>query len=293
MAGEFHKLDYNYLRPSPGQLTRKINDTNPDPQYPLNPYQIFYETPLSHDERFKLKQLQGKLIISEKVRLPEYWSDGDSLRFLTMNSFQPEKAAKMIVKNLEWLASLANFSLTQEAVNLLIDGNVYTCGRDVNGYPVVIVKFRDETKMHRNMRDHYLNALTFVLMVCKKYMMLPRYCEKFVMIFDLPSNWNILKITAFFSIYWGPILALLNTNFLGMVLYTIIYNPSKYFLANLKGWGLLHFNKIQHHIILESEKNRFDMFIDRLGRETFYNGDLGPFDVYWPPEIDYENQDDF
>jgi hypothetical protein len=53
MAGEFQKLDYNYLRPSPGQLTRKINDTNPDPTYPLNPYQIFYETPLSQDERYK------------------------------------------------------------------------------------------------------------------------------------------------------------------------------------------------------------------------------------------------
>ena len=210
-----------------------------------------------------------------------------------MNSFQPEKAAKMIVKNLEWLASLSNFSLTQEAVNLLINGNVYTCGRDVNGYPVVIVKFRVETKIKGDMRDHYLNALTFVLMVCKKYMMLPRYCEKFVMIFDLPSKWNVYSITLFFRVYWGPILGLLNTNFLGMVLYTIVYNPSKYWLTCQKVWELVHFNKIQQHVILESEKNKFDKFIDRSGRETFYNGELGPFDVYWPPEIDYENPNNF
>jgi len=146
-----------------------------------------------------------------------------------MNNSQPEKAAKMIVKNLEWLRSLTYFKLTPVAVNLLLEGNVYTCGRDINGYPVVIVRFRDDTKINREMRGHYMNALTFVLMVCKKYMMLPRFCEKFVLIFDLPSTWSVFGITVFFSVYYTPIMSLLNTNFLGMVLYTIIYNPSKYF----------------------------------------------------------------
>ena len=75
-------------------------------------------------------------------------------------------------------APLKTFQLSDEAANYIKTGRIGVCGRDRDGNPGVIIRFKG-LKINKNTNMDVLDALKFVFMVMKKYMMVPYYCELF------------------------------------------------------------------------------------------------------------------
>ena len=94
----------------------------------------------------------------------------------------------------------------------------------LEGIPILMIKFNDLVWNDKNLEACNV-ALTFCLLVIKKFMMCPHYCEKYNLLVDLSNlTFNIFKPCL------GTALKLKDLfvdNFNGCSNMTIIYNAPK------------------------------------------------------------------
>jgi len=193
-------------------------------------------------------------------------------------------AADQFEKQLEWLESLKNFTLTDFSASLLKNGNVYLGGRDKDGYPSLWVYFGD-LKLDAESTKDLAGAMTFAALVCKKYMMVPHYLDKFNVIFDV----NNRGPTSLPMKYLPDIMTLFKDNFNGFNCRSLILNPPFSFSMV---WALV--KKMipertqKKFIILKSKETpRILEFFDKTQLEEKYSGSEPDYEQFkfWPPKV--------
>ena len=281
MSNQFHSIDYNYLRPSVDVLRNTSLDVySPDG----NKRQIYYDVKLSDDETQKIGLFLDNLY-KKKVILPDWWTQGDSLRYLWRNQFNTKKATDQVMKHIDWTNSLKKFKLTDMGAAMLVNGNVYIQGRDNLNYPILIIKLSAELKLDEATIKSLYNAIVFCLIIIKKYMMLPHYCEKFNVLINLcEQSWWKLSTTHIIK-NWT---SLLYDNFNGQLNTVWIYNYSKSFsfFWSLSTTFVKRENLENIIFVKKGQEKIFQQTISKKELEQCYNGTFDEIvDTYWPPHI--------
>lgn len=279
----YHNVNYNYLRPSQSTLLFQKTHIDLEISSVNNPYKIFFDVQLSKKDQSAIEALQYTLLVKKRISTSDKIPIGDYLRYLYMTNYSINQSAKQIYRNQEWLESLRDFRMNNLTADLLLNGLVYINGFDKDNYPIMLIKFDKDKKLSSEIIDAYINAITGVLLVIKKYMLLPYYYEKFSVIIDqdgLSSLQMSLKL-------WYKIMDIQQINFLGMILNVFIYNPGNQFQTVFVTSNLLHGVKLNKIIVNKGEEKLFLKYIKPVYLEKCYGGELGQRDEYgnfWPPE---------
>ena len=78
-ATELHTTDYSYLRPSIDLVTRVIAE---DKLRDDHGRQVWYNVEIDESEKELINEFLEEVEKDETVSLPEWWSEGDSLRYI-------------------------------------------------------------------------------------------------------------------------------------------------------------------------------------------------------------------
>jgi hypothetical protein len=148
-----------------------------------------------------------------------------------------------------------------------------------------------KTALKKEHSEPLVQALTFAMIILKKYAMVPKYCEKFNFIVNLNKKTPIL-----INMVKG-LIKLFQDNFTTFIDKTYIYNTSTMFKVIWKvveGKFPIFFNKILATISKEDLESvffvtlkdiaKFKEELDEADLPELYGGDrvIGP-DVFWPP----------
>lgn len=94
--------------------------------------------PYDDYEREKL-QLFYEEVKKNKVDLPINWKESDSLRIVYVSKFKPKNFIKNLKANLQWRETPLNHQPSDMNLAFLAKGIIYTCGRDYQCRPVIIM----------------------------------------------------------------------------------------------------------------------------------------------------------
>jgi hypothetical protein len=203
---------------------------------------------------------------------------------VSTNQLDITAAADQWEKQQQWLSSLKDFTLSDQAGEFLTNGNVYLGGRDKEGYPSLWVYF-GSIKVDAVSTKDLANAMTFAALVCKKFMMVPHYLDKFNVIFDVNNRGpSTLPMR-----YLPEIMTLFKDNFNGFNCRSLILNPPFTFSM---AWGLV--KKMipertqKKFVILKSKETpKILEFFDESQLEVKYLGTESNYaqGAYWPPKV--------
>jgi len=280
MKHDFFGIDYSYLRPEIDTLKLRSQPHRDEEDKRV----FYYKTEYTQEENEKIAEYE-KLLVTKDIsfKMPPGWTKDDSLRMVSTSDFDTEKAITKTEKQIAWYESLKDFDLSEGAVKLLQNGNVFIGPRDQGGYPSLWVVFGD-LKMNKDIADDFCNAMLFAAMIVKKYMMLPGYQDKFITVFDL-SERNVMTLKPTLI---SKIMTAFQDNFNGFLYKSIIINTTATFnllwklLVNLIPPGTLKkfvkYDKKQKDKILE-HFNKDHLSENYKG--TLENPEKG---TYWPPK---------
>lgn len=180
-------IDFNYLRPDTSILKkREESDFDEDGKR-----KYYYGTEFTDEETQEILEFETQILEENLLeKLPRSWSKFDSLRMVSTNKSDLPKAIAQLKTQLIWFESLKKITLSEGAIELLKDGNVFLGPRDKLGNPSLWVVFGD-IKMSNETADNFSSAMMFCALIMKKYMMVPGYIDKFTAVFDL-SQRNVM-----------------------------------------------------------------------------------------------------
>ena len=218
-------IDYSFLRP-PGKL---LKEPGQDEIFGSNgDRKIYYEIKaldkeISAIEEFKIKwdETMQKRPEEERLEIPNWWVQGDFLRYVCTNELNVNSMIKQVEIHLKWLKSLKNFNLSPMAAEFLVNGNVYIAGRDKRGIPCMVFTTRGLKKIDKTVAIELTKSLTFCLLIIKKYMLVPKYIEKYHFFMDLNNSSMKPQI----DLIKGQI-SLFQDNYNGFAGNCYIYKPS-------------------------------------------------------------------
>lgn len=146
------------------------------------------------EELAKIEEIHQEIKKKQRDQVfPNWWVKGDTLRYLCTNEGDVTKAAIQMKTHFDFIKSLKSFKLSDEAAQHIINGNVFIGGRDISGYPTLILRLNN-LKINKNCAESIKDAMIFCLLVLKKYMMVPHYSEKFNFFMDIADK-GILNIS--------------------------------------------------------------------------------------------------
>lgn len=285
---EFQKIDYSYLMPS-----KKILETEPT-EYEimdgdLGFRQIYYAVSPNSEEAECLKQLDAIVkteLTKEGLSFPEFWQDGDYLRFLSMNDNNIKKTAKFIVPHIKFLDSHHNFILTEDAANQFRNGCITILGKNSKGYPTQVWNIKKLENIDNAKCVIANTALKFAICIMKKHCMIGKYCEKFNIVVDFAEQKVPMK-----KEFIKTMISLLNDNYGTYISRCFLYRPSPLFKviwACITSQGMIPKRDLESvKFIKTKEKYLFRTFLDPNDTEELYGGNIpdGPHynGEYWPP----------
>lgn len=157
---EYQKIDYNYLRPLKSQLKRQIEFENVNKQYER---MIYYDLaiPPNEQEFAAIQETATEVVQSETISIPHFWTTGDVLRYVACNDNNVKESLKHFERNLLFLKEIENFRLTDEAAELIKNGNIYMAGRCKDGIPIIALTIKG-FKITKKTSDTVYNAFIFV-----------------------------------------------------------------------------------------------------------------------------------
>jgi hypothetical protein len=227
MAHEFQTIDYSYLRPTSQilDMAEKLTAALTDP----NGKRIrFYGLTPNPTEQEKIDEFLAKA--SElSLTLPDWWTLGDSLRYLTTKKTIPEMIDKLI-DHTAYLEGLRDFTMNENMARILRDGYVYIGGRDREYFPYIVANLKNLKIHDPAIRADLMATIKFVVAIVKKYMMLPGFVEKYHFILNV-EKLGVLDAKKVFP----DVLSIFGENN-GFAGFTFIVNPGWAFRA---GWGII------------------------------------------------------
>lgn len=288
---EFHLLDYNYLRPSLAELSKfneylKINHKNITTNHKEYNQISFYCREFTKLENVMIYNVIHNM--QEKhIYCPLHWTSGDIIRFLTLYHYNINKTTDGIKKHFDWMNMLSNFELSEQASQILRNGNVYIGNRAKDGNPILIVSLSGIENINAVDIKNGQDALIFVMMIIIKYMMFGGYCESYHLFIDL----NKTKTFGVDCKFLKSLVKTINDNFYRPGGRTFVYNPEKSFNIT---WNIIKEKKfidedLQKDItfIAEGLEDEFQQLVDLDHWEQRFGGKMDNINKgqFWPPEI--------
>ena len=278
-------IDYSYLR-APNSFINK--PTKEDLYNQTGDRKIFYEIePTAKEidtiEKFKNKwnEVMSNRPTEESIALPSYWVLGDYIRYANTNEFDVDRMVAQIELNQNWIRSLKDFNLSEMAADFLNNGSVYIAGRDKKGIPVMIFSTKGIKKLSKEVAIELTKAMTFCLLIIKKYMFVPGHIEKFHFFMDLNNS----SLSPQPDLIKG-LISLFQDNYNGFAGTCYIYNPNWFFKVTWKMIEVFLPKKTLERVrFVEKKKEReyaSDLDLDDL--QAKYGGNVPNLEEnFWPP----------
>ena len=243
---------------------------------------LTYSSDLTSDEKEQIYMIM-KQIKQKNLKLPFHWHNGDTLRFLALSNNNIEETIKNIETHLEFLETMSTFKLTQAASKIIQDGNIYIGGRAKNGYPIMIISMKN-IKIDAKNAPEAENALLFIIMTLKKYMLLGKHIESYHVFVDL-DNKSPMGISMKFI---KSLLSAISVNFCHRGGTTFIYNASWGFNIT---WKIIKGFQPQETLDFTKfiKKGEERMILDLVNEENWemrFGGKMKDYNPseFWPPK---------
>ena len=153
------------------------------------PPQRFIFSKQSAYTAFEQQQLAAlrRLMRERKVDIPEFWDDGDLLRYIYSAEFKVHQAASLLRQAIEWRQKVFQTDyrhLYASLRGILCSGFIYIHGRDHVYRPCIVL---DYTKMslRTSPLEHYLLSMAFTLEYVIRNMLVAGQVETWVVVTDL------------------------------------------------------------------------------------------------------------
>jgi len=240
---------------------------------------IFSDVKMNEEEQKKLKEFE-ELIVKEKVELPSDWNPVDTFRFMYSGKLDLKKSLKIMKQHLQWRELPERGVIDPPAKKFIDEGIIYISGRDKQYRPIIIINlYRVDLKI-MSLKD-IIEALCFVLDVCRKYYFVPGKVENWVIFLELNHG----------GIFDFPTKVLKSINEITSVNYTstldrfFIMNPSS---VLKKTWSLVSsfIDPETAGKISMVTKSEYPQLLERISKDQLlqkYGGTL-PEKYCWPPE---------
>lgn len=267
----FMKIDYSYLRP-PASVFRTVEEAD---QFSHGVRETYFGVSLLENEHTQMEEFQEML--TEDTKLPTWWKTGDGLRLIASNK-KITDACDQAKGHIKWVSELKGFNLSEEAAGYLTRGEISICGRDKTGKANLMWEIKTPIKKENS--APLIEALTFAMLILKKYAMVPKYCEKFNLIVNLNK-----KAPVVISLIRG-LMVLFKNNFATYIDKTYIYNTSTLFSLI---WKIVEVTLSKHDLetvffVTVKEKQKFLVDLDGTDLPEMYGGDrVIDAGMFWPP----------
>lgn len=284
----YQNTDYEYLRPQKCYIKEKTENEI----YALNDKnervfrQIYYGIKIPQEESAKvmeMNQLLQKDIETKGIKLPEGYSFHDNYLYADAAKYNWVDALRDVNDVSPWIQNLPNFILTPAGVKLLEQGNIYLAGRDKFGNTNIFVDMNNKMTLNDQGCAEMMNAMTFQMLIVKKYCLLPYYTE----LYNLVVNLNNMSVWSFPKNAFMKIIELHQVYFKNHMFKLMVYNPS--FTTN----GILKIVTsffdpkfmIRFKVITKGNEKEFMNVMDPSQWEKKYGGQAEDFSEgkFWPP----------
>lgn len=279
----YQEIDYSNLRPTPDVL----KEPSESDIFENGNRKIYYNVPpnekeLNTIESFKKswKETMDKRDVKDRFDIPSFWGQGDLLRYACTNEHNVQEMVKQVETHCKWLKSMENFRLMPQTAELLNIGAVYIGGRDKKGIPSLIMCVDKVKKMDEKTVNAMKQALCFCLLVIRKYMMLPKYIEKYHFIIDF----NNAGVSISMDLVKG-LISLFQDNFNGFAGMTYMIKPSWSFKILWKMIAVLLPEKTKKRIkfVASGEEKEVAAEMDPEDLQVKFGGNKPNYVNYWPP----------
>ena len=193
----------------------------------------------------------------------------------------------MIWDHWRWLKDLNRFVLSKSAQKYLKNGNIFQFGRGKHGQPILYISMAG-VQVNEKEKGFFIDALTFTLVMIKKYMLIPGVIEQVIVIIDLDglSAFQINKnlITSVFD-YLGQ-------HFPNLAEQVFVFNMSQSikFLWNAVKAFL---PRITPHYVKFVDQGEGKFVLDLIDSSNLlekYAGGVKDFTTKWPPQLPNPSQ---
>ena len=287
MNHPYFEIDYSNLRPP----TYFIVEPTQEEIVKDGERRVYYDTNITKDEEetienFKLawKEENKELPKEEVLDIPSFWVEGDYVRYASTNNLMEDKMVNQVKIHVAWLKSIETFDLSERAGDFLKNGNVFIGGRDNFGIPCMVFDTKGIKKIDKTLAADLTACFTFCLFIIRKYMMLPKYIEKFNFIINL----NKSKLNPNVNLIKG-LIGLFRDNFNGFSGTTFIYQPSGMFKIL---WNIMKPflpNKTLDKVKFINSGKEYEMleYLNGDELEARFGGGLQDLQEgqFWPPSI--------
>jgi hypothetical protein len=134
-----------------------------------------------------------------KFFFPQYWNDGESVRFLQANNFDIKDTKKAIQSNLQWLNNLYPFNIDLKTKAILNSGLIYMFGRDKHYRPVLIIEANKNSELTDKKKltlEDISKAIIFFLNYIINNIFIKCQIENWTLICDL-ENIGVTELNKF------------------------------------------------------------------------------------------------
>lgn len=274
----------------PSTKTNEEQSLEEQIQASTNLPKTFYGRKMESDEIRLVEQITLQ-IKARNLQLPFHWTMGDTLRFLALCKNDQAETIKTIETHLGWLTHIAtNYELTETAADQMKNGHIYLAGRSRQGLPILVISIGD-MKFNQKLAPHAENALIFVLMTLKKYMMLGGYVESYHVFMDFNGKGPMGISMAFVK----SVIAAIQTNFCHRGGTTFIYNASWGFNMT---WNIIKAFQSEENLAYTKfiKKGEEQIILDHVYPEKWerrFGGEMENYTLgeYWPPK-NFESGDE-
>lgn len=293
----FQNLDYNYQRPLLELSTYSIKENVRSNRRKSSPTRIQHHplTCAPTDKHLKIyygqKPIRSEMATStsltsemhqKKQKQPDYWTTGDLVRFLDNSNKSITDTIASIDKNIHWSKSISsNFSLTENAAELLSQGHFYIAGRTKNGHPIMVISFA-QLEITEDLHKDAELAFLFVLMTMKKYMMIGKYCESYHLFIDFNGTYSKANHN-----FFKKIQNIINVNFQHSGIKFWIYNAHWSFITSQKVINIAQrkSNNPEHIYIKPTNLDQLLEYILPRNWEKRFGGVMNEYQPgqFWPP----------
>jgi hypothetical protein len=152
---------------------------------------IFHGQSLEAVEERALADLEALIQLKglKNLNYPPYWSRDDMLRCIYGTGWKADKARKVVIAHLKWLASVpTDYRLLYDSVaRVLMSGAFYIHGRDSYFRPMFFLNF-PKIDLSLYSVDELVNGVLFAVEFVKANMILPGVVENWLSIADLTGQ---------------------------------------------------------------------------------------------------------
>jgi len=232
-------------------------------------------------DEFELQSIEEceVFLYEQEVKLPQGWTQSETLKYLYAAKFDSGLAAKMIKNYLDWQADPQSLALTQGTQICLESGAVYMWGFDNQCRPILIVDLNKVNATGATAED-LKGALAISMEILRTYFFVPGKVENWIIIVDA-QNIETLETAKLDSVT-----QLLNCCFPSTLeMLFIISSPesvekhSEFIKA-----GLDRDMAEQVEVVTSNDLFRLQTYIPPTSLERKYGGTASNLEAFWPPQ---------